>query len=349
MASKPKIKVTPILKKWTQNEDTTFDLDHPADIRDTFYSYDFGMACRNPKDIDCSQKNRQGYHQRSASVTSQFSSGTTGSSQRTGTFVHPFQQTPRPFTPPFSTTLQDCRANEINGVAEDGSETQAHNYYSTSNSSSYRSYSLVLPTTSPHIPQSLSQSKISASSLAAVSSYSNHQNQTSFNDILSSSTSSLSKPCVCPLTERGFRLRSRSEVIYRGRAQGIQEARRKFLEKEMVQEEKAAREEVKQIEKRQQKEAIKISRSNRQSSVSDGTRSKRSKSDLTIHDTTEGFLAKSHEISSQLSDSSFAEEGSDRRRNGSQAKLKTQSAWVFFVVWFRIRLLRIGGKISSKR
>src|SRR5438045_8650070 len=48
------------------------------------------------------QSTRRGYHNRSTSGTSQFSTNTAGSGHRNGSFVHPFQQTPRPYTPPLA-------------------------------------------------------------------------------------------------------------------------------------------------------------------------------------------------------------------------------------------------------
>ncbi|RKF62350.1 hypothetical protein GcM3_148007 [Golovinomyces cichoracearum] len=346
MASKAKLKVNPILKKWTQNEENTLDLDLSNDIRDTLSKYDLSKASRPTNDIDNSPTSNQGYHNRSASGASQYSVATAGSGHRTGSFVHPFQQTPRPFTPPFvNSTLESFRSNDLtsSSVDEEADQRYYQFYTSASNSSSYRSQPLARASTSAHTPHHTIHPKISSSRLALVSSYTNIPSQINLNED-SSFTNFPQYSSGNISSEKGFRLRSRSEVIIRGRAQSIQEARRKFLEKEIVQEEKAAREEIKQLEKRQQKEAMKIERSNRQPSVSDASRSKRSKSDLTVYETAENFLNGADDIDTDK----YSEAEPGRRRNGSLAKQKTHSAWAIFLMWFRTRLIRFESKISSK-
>lgn len=346
MGSKAKLKVNPILKKWTQNEENTLDLDLSNDIRDTLSMYDLSKASHPINDLDNSPTSNKGYHNRSASGASQYSVATAGSGHRTGSFVHPFQQTPRPFTPPFvNSCMESFRSNDMTSCSAEEETDQRHYqfYTSTSNSSSYRSHSLARTSTSALTPHHTIHPKISSSRLALVSSYTNVPSQININEE-SSLTSFPQYSSGNISSEKGFRLRSRSEVIIRGRAQSIQEARRKFLQKEIVQEEKAAQEEIKQLEKRQQKEAMRIERSNRQPSVSDVSRSKRSKSDLTVYETSENFLDGDDETGTYK----YAEPEPERRRTGSLAKQKTHSAWAIFLMWFRTRLIRFESKISPK-
>jgi hypothetical protein len=145
--------------------------------------------------------------------------------------------------------------------------------------------------------------------------------------------------------DKGFRLRSRSEVDTRDRAMTVQEARRRFQEKEQAKDEKAAREEIRQREKRQQKEALKIERSHRHSSASDGTRSKRSKSDLTMQNEkqNEGLFVPygTTPITSEVD-----HEGDPHRTYSAtnNAKKKTHSAWNKLMMWIRTRFIRVKGK-----
>lgn len=154
--------------------------------------------------------------------------------------------------------------------------------------------------------------------------------------------------------DKGFRLRSRSEIeTTRDRALSIQEARRKFQEKEQAKDEKAAREEVRQLEKRNQKEALKIERSHRRSSASDGTRSKRSKSELNEKQggAGEGLFVHGYGVASDQGLSHGAEEGPQRSRRHSatnNAKKKTLSAWTKLMMWIRTRIIRMKGKSKSK-
>ncbi|KAI0996268.1 hypothetical protein K3495_g11912 [Podosphaera aphanis] len=310
--------------------------------------YDFGTACR-PHDAGISPTERQtGYHNRSTSGTSQFSIATAGSGQRTGSFVHPFQQMPRPHTPPITVVYQDpARSTEspIN-VSDDESEIRTHHYYHSSIPKSHRSHSLAAASPSI-IPPPLIHTKHSLSHIAVAGSYSSLQNQIKCNEI-SSISDSISQSSVGTSMEKGFRLRSRSEVITRSRAQSIQEARRKFLEKEIAEDEKAAREEIKRLQKRQQKEAIKIDRFQRQSSVSDPSRSRRSISDLKHHVEDDDSTIQADDAG-QLQQPFIPEHIPESRNNVSNAKQRTYSAWTKFVIWLRIRLMRTSSNRLSKR
>ncbi|CAD6501464.1 BgTH12-01716 [Blumeria graminis f. sp. triticale] len=344
--AKPRAKVTPLLRKWTQSDENTLDLDHPTELQDVLKMYDFGKGSRAPHDA-CISPTRQVFHHRSTSGTSQFSTTTAGSGQRTGSFVHPFQQTPRPYTPPiiaaYQESLYPCeRANTVN---DDEIDPQQRSFRLPISYPARRSHSLAAASSSPLTQQPPIQKKLSSSRLAVASSYSSLRNQSKATDLTSTSDSlSYSSGCA---TERGFRLRSRSEVISRSRAQSIQEARRKFQEKESVKEEKAAREEIKQLEKRQQKEAIKMDRSHRQSITSDATRSKRSRSDLTSPEKGEAFMGRAD--GEMLPEQLFiSEEPLESQCNCSNAKQRTHSAWAKFLMWFRIRLLRISRKASKR-
>ncbi|RKF54367.1 hypothetical protein OnM2_098027 [Erysiphe neolycopersici] len=347
------MRVNPILKKWTHNDHNTLDLDNPNEIRNILFEYDFGIASRNFNEVENPLIDTKGVHNRSASGASQYSVATAGSGQRTGSFVHPFQQTPRPFTPPFAATTvssQDqLRSNDISSRwIDEEVEPRNYNYYSsTSNSSSYHSPPLTQSSSSSYIPQAHFSNKRSSSRLALVSSYPNFSSQNNSTHEFPSSRKSIPQSSSSISTEKGFRLRSRSEVISRGRAKSIQEARRKFIEKERLQEEKAAREEIKQLEKRQQKEAIRIERSNRQSSASLSSRSKRSKSDATSYESGESLSTRSTVIGSD--DLLFkSEKLPEKKRSRIPAKQKTFSTFAMFLMWFRMRLMHLGSRICCK-
>jgi phenylalanyl-tRNA synthetase alpha subunit len=105
----------------------------------------------------------------------------------------------------------------------------------------------------------------------------------------------------------------------RSRSETIQEACRKFHERELAKEEKRARVEIKALEKRNQKEARQIERAHRSSA----TQSKRSKPDLTVQEKGEnpgGY----HYYNSALK--------------------KTYNAWTKLIMWLRTRFMRMGKK-----
>jgi hypothetical protein len=147
--------------------------------------------------------------------------------------------------------------------------------------------------------------------------------------------------------DKGFRIRSRSEANNH-QVESIQEARRKFAEK------KAAQEEIRKLEKQNVKQARQQERSHRRSSASDRTRSKRSKSDLTMQ--SEKGVMYSHDYNSATphcppyTSEAFDEEFPTRRRtSSSNAKRKTHGAWTKFMMWIRTRFIRLGKKKSSSK
>jgi hypothetical protein len=144
--------------------------------------------------------------------------------------------------------------------------------------------------------------------------------------------------------DKGFRIRSRSEVDTRPRAETIQEARRKFQEKEQAKEEKAAREEIKALEKKQHKEAKEIERQHRRSSASEATRNKRSRSDLTSYEKADGLIGRDYNSAPYNDPPIPAEDIFVPPPRGNTAKRKTHSAWTKFVMWLRTRILRMSKK-----
>ncbi|KAH7318955.1 hypothetical protein BKA65DRAFT_409494 [Rhexocercosporidium sp. MPI-PUGE-AT-0058] len=366
-------KVKPILRKLTQSEKNSLDLDRPAAEQDGLgieYGHGYGSGygtSRSSHDVQL----RRGYHNRSTSGTSQFSTATTGSGHRAGSFVHPFQQTPRPYTPPpiaasasYQNSLRESELdNNSPALTEDEDQNQlrspsqsqnhVHPFRSPSNLSNHTtsppSITGVSPSPNISLPQPLrvqTNKQASSSRLALATSHTSLHNTTLSSEIASPTDTMSPVSAIRNSLDKGFRIRSRSEVDTRVRSETIQEARRKFEEKEQAKEEKAAREEIKALEKRQQKEARQIERGHRRSSASNDTRSKRSKSDLTMQEK-DGFVGRDYNSVLQQQTPTFSGFGDEQfhqpRRSGT-AKLKTHSAWTKFVMWIRTRFIRMNKK-----
>ena len=350
-------KVKPILRKLTQSEKNSLDLDRPAAEQDIMGLYEYG-AGRPSYDTAVNQAGRRGYHNRSTSGTSQFSTATSGSGNRSGSFVHPFQQTPRPYTPPPLASYQNSLRESDNSNSPDPTEDEEPQQYPSRRTSNP---SIAMPSLSggtipaaranptPHLRIQTSKQSARGPLSTSLASHQSHLSPLSPIDLTSSIDTMTPSTTLRTSFDKGFRLRSRSEVDPRDRATLVQEARRKFMEKEQAKEEKAAREEIRQREKRNQREAQKIERSHRQSSASDVTRSKRSKSDLTMQNEKQG--AGSEGLFPQYGDvpGGAAPSGADGqpRRSYSatnNAKKKTHSAWTKLMMWIRTRFIRMKGK-----
>ena len=345
--------VKPMLRKLTQSEKNSIDLDRPIEERDAFgiYGYGNGSANRSSHDVAFSPR---GYHARSTSGTSQFSTATTGSGARVGSFVHPFQQTPRPYTPPLATTsyqasLRESEHSNSPALTEDDDHLR-HPFRSNSNLSNH-THSFT-SNTSPLIgsqPVRVQSKQTSSSRLALPNSHGGLPNSLTHPPDLASQMESMSPASAIRTSiDKGFRIRSRSEVDASARSESIQEARRKFDEREQAKEEKAAQVEIRAIEKRNQKEARQVERGHRRSSASDGTRNKRSKSDLTIPEKEilrRPFAGVPYESSHNEEE---LEQPQKSQTGFASTKQKTHGTWTKFLMWFRTRLIRIGGRRTDR-
>ncbi|KAG9235956.1 hypothetical protein BJ875DRAFT_250808 [Amylocarpus encephaloides] len=363
-APKPRTKVKPILKKFTQSEKSSLDLDRLAAEQDGFsggvglYEYNYGTGARSgigsSHDVIFTN-GRRGYHNRSTSGTSQFSTATTGSAHRAGSFVHPFQQTPRPYTPPIAASCQNSLResdhshshSDSPALTEDEDSRRPTNIRNNSSNKSASLTGSAAPIVTQHPPLRI-QTKPSSSRLAFAASTTSLNNSVSLNPDYASPVETMSPSSLRTSIDKGFRIRSRSEVDTRPRQETIQEARRKFEEKEQAKEEKAAREEVRAMEKRNQKEAREVERRHRRSSASDGgARAKRSKSDITRNnEKASGVFARDYNSAPAQNAPYMAErydEASGRPKKESTKK-KTHSAWTKLVMWLRTRFIRMGRK-----
>jgi hypothetical protein len=145
----------------------------------------------------------------------------------------------------------------------------------------------------------------------------------------------------------GIRLRSHSEAT-KGRSETIEEARRKFHQREQAKDEKFAKEEVRALEKKNQKEARMVERGHRRSSASEGGRNKPpTKSDPTMQE--KGFFVGGEYGSVPGQPPPNIEEEAGDGHNGTRksytgfsgTKHKTHSTWTKFVMWLRTRFLRM--------
>lgn len=364
---KTRTNLKPILRKLTQSEKNSLDLDRPAAEQDGLGIYnDYGTGSRSAHDVTFNHTARRGYHNRSTSGTSQFSTATTGSGPRTGSFVHPFQQTPRPYTPPIAASYQNSlRESEHSNspvLDEDEDKIGTQTTFRSTTNLSNRAPSLTggIASSSPVISQPLRiQTKQPPSSRLILATSHTSLHNTLYPDLLSpdlaSPTDTMSPSTIRTSMDKGFRIRSRSDVDTGVRSTTIQEERRKFDEKEQLKNERLAQLEVQALEKRQAKEARKIEKAHRRSSASSG-RPQRSRSDLTMpaqEKAGDTFARPYNSVPMQAPPFAGDEFEAPRRSHTviSDTKKKTHSTWTKFMMWLRTRFIRIGNssnKITKK-
>ena len=105
-----KVKIKPLLRKFSSQEQVSIDLSRSAAENEGLGIY---TSAENSGGPDAGSGRRGGYHNRTTSATSQLSSTTTSSHARYGTqYVHPMRQTPRPYTPPLATSYKTSLESE---------------------------------------------------------------------------------------------------------------------------------------------------------------------------------------------------------------------------------------------
>ena len=136
-----KVKIKPMLRKFSSQEHVSIDLSRSAAENEGLGIY---TSSENSGAPDSGSARRGGYHNRTTSATSQLSSTTTSSNPRFGgQYVHPMRQTPRPYTPPIANSYKTSLESEAPTV-NTSVKTSIDAPYSDSNSRS-TSYSVGTP------------------------------------------------------------------------------------------------------------------------------------------------------------------------------------------------------------
>lgn len=340
-------------------------------------------------------------HQRSPSGNSHASAATSSTNGRNGSFVHPFQQTPRTATPPLSyansvasldvgnvtreyASLDEERGTErrVYSSASTGKPMYATSSLGRSSLSEQRSASvsegpqamkhpLALRSSSTCVPRrthsihSAGRSRTDLQPGSTPSSNESHLSSTaplsSASPIVSASTPPSSASPMSPLRTSldlsGFRLRSRSELDAATQQEQVREARRKFEAKEKAKEEKYARQQLRKKERASNKDSRRHSRLRKDSaggaSVSSNgdivpavPRKSTSSNVVRRSGSREKMQFASHDYDAVVTDEEPTNAIEDVQfqtpKRRKTAKRATTGAWTAFMLWFRVRMLKVG-------
>ncbi|KAJ0297249.1 hypothetical protein COL516b_010828 [Colletotrichum fioriniae] len=295
--SKPVVK--PILKKLSHSEKNSLDLDRGWDEQQTMFgnygsSLGGGSLGREREgsfggrdvsfSISATELHHSGSinngrskfsHARSTSGTSHVSVATSGSGQRNGSFVHPFQQTPRTSTPPLSyanslASIEHANSNSNTNISagipaprdysptiteDDDDLLDQHYLHHRSNHHPPLPSSSTIPITSNPSSSSYPRRPSLASRTSSLSDINNH-----------TASPSTSVTAMSPLRTSidGFRLRSRSELDSNYHQERIRQERRRWEEKERQKSEKKDKKDMRDRERADFKEAQRYEREQHQ-------------------------------------------------------------------------------------
>ncbi|KFY23281.1 hypothetical protein V493_05945 [Pseudogymnoascus sp. VKM F-4281 (FW-2241)] len=324
-------------------------------------SYDAGSASHSLADLTWNSSSARGgrrpYHHRSVSGTSQFSSRTSGSYSRNGGFQHPWQQTPRPYTPPGAASYQGSVGSELEQHRVSFADEDHLNVRSRSTLSNYHAggtlspplqevtvldakpgerVSLTINTNSlSTLPQDSNLPLLNADASAALESNLESTDETSPTSSRESMERIRNMRAEGGIFEKKKPL-NELEVLY--------EARRRFDEKEAEKEERAARAHVKALEKKNLKEALKAEAMAKKALREANEKYEQDEQPASLEPamTMEDFLAANYE---EVKGMKYRrKKRSPKNKTAYDAKHKVHSAWTNFMFWFRTRLLKISRK-----
>ncbi|KFX93657.1 hypothetical protein O988_06693 [Pseudogymnoascus sp. VKM F-3808] len=323
-------------------------------------SYDAGSASNSLADLTWNSSTARGgrrpYHHRSVSGTSQFSTRTSGSYSRNGGFQHPWQQTPRPYTPPGAASYQGSFGSEMERRRVSFADEEQSNVRSASTLSTYNvggtlnaplqevtvldakpgeSLSLTIHTD----PLSALPRDSSLSLLNSDPATTPESNLETTEETESPSSSRSSMERIRNLREGGaFEKKKQLNEL-----DAVFEERRLFAEKEAAKQERADRAHVKALEKRNLKEALKAEALARKSASE--ANEKYGNVGIEPSMTMDDFLATGYdEVCTSEVRRKKRSRSLPRSKAAYVAKHKAHHAWTNFMIWFRTRLLKISRK-----
>ena len=347
-AGKSKVKIRPLLRKLSSNDENTIDLSRSAAENEGLGIYSPSALEERKSSTDISMA-RRGYHHRS---NSQVSTTTTSSTHRYGAqYVHPMRQTPRPYTPPIATSFQ--HSHETDNLPFNAIHSNAHAHHSDSYqhqspiSAGSNSYA-PLPSARRQIPpahiHTHSSSRITSSSQTNLpgtpSSLRQQSDHRSTTDMFHSARSSFET----------FRQRSRgnTQTSPAEQAAAIAEARQQFRERQ------EAKDAKRQVDALRQEAKDNIKRAKREESErrrSEGRERRRNKSNAASEKTVN--MGEQDNATTLSFIPGSPNEHGPRRRGGTagsagKAGKAVQSQWQLF--WFKVKTawLTVNLKVGMK-
>jgi hypothetical protein len=340
--SKGKVKIKPLLRKFTSQENVTIDLSRSAAENE-------GLGIYSSSEIRAPDS-RRGYHNRTTSGASELSTDTTSSNRFRSQYVHPMRQTPRPYTPPlansYKTSLESESPTGITTGEAPFIDSQSHQP-SSNTTTSYAP----LPSTRRPPPLHVRTGSISRLTSSSQTNLPGTPSSLRFNtDTIA--PSEMVSPTARSSLESAFRLRSRSNTANTNndpivQAATVQQLRRQFQEKEAAKEIKyqaaearAQEKEAKRQEKREESERRTSEKKERKRARSNAASEKSSF-------LTAGEVFPVVPMHPQEASESRASQQKSRGDTAGSAGKAARSKWSLF--WFRITTMWLRLKRAMSR
>lgn len=332
--SRTKVKIKPLLRKLTPQEQTSIDLSRSAAENE-------GLGIYN------SSEPRRGYHHRTTSGTSQMSTNTSSSNHRYGThYVHPMRQTPRPYTPPMAASYQNSVDSESSVAGPMRVSSERNHFDFTSDAPTY--YASLAPTRRIPPPLQLGPSGhilTSSSQINLPGTPSSLRRQTDSNN-----TSDNIPQTARSSLESVFRKRTRTNTQPDPATQlaTVQALRQKFNEKEAAKDLKFQQAEKKAMEKEAKRKDKRDEEERRKSESKERKRAKSNATSEKLEIEILGAIAHPPE-EAPFVEETFVRYGQQRRGPTEKAGVAgkaVQGQWSLFWYKFRTMWLKLKRKMS---
>lgn len=252
-ASKGRVKIKPLLRKFTSQDNVTIDLSRSAAENE-------GLGIYSSSEINTGDA-RLGYHDRKTSGASDFSTNTGSSDRFRSQYVHPMRQTPRLYSPPIANSYKTSLESEAPTVNTFDSHSRQSSTTTATNPTPYAPLPSTRRTPALHVRTGSAPRAASSSQTKLPLTPSSLRFNT---DAIT--PAEMASPTTRSSLESAFRMRSRSNTANTTtdsvvQAATVQQLRRQFQEKEAAKdlkyqaaEARAQEKEAKRQEKREENE-----------------------------------------------------------------------------------------------
>ncbi|KAI4194127.1 MAG: hypothetical protein LQ346_003753 [Caloplaca aetnensis] len=346
---KAKVKIKPLLRKISSQDQNTVDLSKSVAENEGLGLYTSSTAGESRK--TSSDVGHPGYHNRTASEASHVSATTISSHQKYGAqYIHPMRQTPLPYTPPLTNSF--ANSVESGESATGGPAAVPKDLIHHDHEKQHMNLTSYAPLPSPRRTRPPLHVRTGSTPRLASSSQTNLPGTPSS---LRLQTDNIDTPVAMPSTRTSFdsmfRKRSRANTIEDPVARAAQVAvlRKEFDERERFkdeqrreQEARKAQKEAKRQQKRdesQQRKSETIARKRAQSntmSEKSATRAYQAQQDTMSRQTTGGGGSTAQRPQTR---------GSSKRAGGAGKAVANK--WQLFVFWLKTMLLKLKRKMSG--
>lgn len=351
-SSKSKVKIKPLLRKFSSQEKVSIDLSRSAAENEALGIY----ASSDINGVQSSE-NRRGYHHRTTSAASQLSSNTTSSNRYGTQYVHPMRQNPRSYTPPIANSHKTSLESEAPTVTTIGEQDfyDTHSRQTSTNTASIPSSYAPLPSSRRPTPLHIRTGSASRLNSPSQSNLPGTPSSLRFNTDAITPSEMISPATARSSFDSKFGKRSRSNTAGTSNEpiplpQAVQAARQKYKEEQAAKNRKYEEAEAKKQEKEARRQE---KREESERRTSEKRERNRARSTAASEKSTYLAGVEQHEdfpaVQMLSQDMQYKSESQKQRKRGDtagSAGKAVHSQWSLFWFKFRTMWLRLKRKMS---